>query len=271
MGAGCSSSLVDLGQLDRLARGQSPIHRLDPRAKLLSALAFAVLVVSVDKYALGDLLAFFVFPIFLLVRSNIPPGFVIKRLLAVAPFAVMVGAFNPFFDQEIVLQIGGFGITGGWVSFFSILVRVLLTVGVLILLAATTGIPALGQGAEKLGVPGIFVAQLLGLYRYLFLLAEETARVTRAYRLRAAGRKTPSWRVFSAIVGQLLLRALERAQRVYQAMRLRGFDGDIRRLSSMTFTRKDGLFLFGWVGVFLVLRFFQPAELLGQVALELGR
>ncbi|TAN47887.1 MAG: cobalt ECF transporter T component CbiQ [Rhodospirillales bacterium] len=270
MGAGCASSQFDLGILDRLAQGRSPVHSLDPRAKLLAVLAFAVAVVSVDKYALGDLLVFFIFPFFLLARSNIPPSYVLRRTLAVAPFAVMVGLFNPFLDHQTVLEIGGFAVTGGWVSLATIILRVLLTVSALVLLAASTGIPALGQAGEKLGLPSIFVAQLLGLYRYLFLLVAESRRVHLAFRLRAVSGQRPNWRVFASILAQLLLRSLERAHRVYQAMLCRGFDGEIRRLDHAHFTKRDWVFLLGWLGGFAALRFLHPAEIIGRFVMRLG-
>ncbi|MBI5120710.1 MAG: cobalt ECF transporter T component CbiQ [Rhodospirillales bacterium] len=267
MGGACASSARDFGTLDRWARAQSPIHRLDPRAKLLATLAFALAVVSQDKYALGDQLPFFLFPIFLWARSGVPAGLILRRVLAVAPFAALVGLFNPLFDTRIALELGGLAISGGWISFASILLRSLLTVSALVLLVATTDIPALARAAERLGVPQVFVTQMLGLYRYLFLLADEASRVVLAYRLRAVHGRPPSWRVFAAILGQLLLRSLKRALRVHRAMWLRGFDGEMRRLSALSFRPQDGWFLLGWLIVFALIRFYHPAQWIGGAAL----
>ena len=46
-------------------------------------------------------------------------GDVERKLLAVAPFALFVGILNPLLDRGVLFQMGGFGITGGWVSFAS--------------------------------------------------------------------------------------------------------------------------------------------------------
>ena len=184
MSAGCGATVHGIGALDRLSRGTSPIHTLDPRAKLAVTLAFAIAVASVPKYALDTLLPFAVFPLFMLIQSEIPASFVLRRLAVLAPFAVVAGAFNPLLDTHTVLRIGGVGISGGWLSFVSILVRFVLTIGALIVLAASTGVPALGHAAKKLGAPRALVTQILGLYRYLFLTLEELQRTLLAWRLR---------------------------------------------------------------------------------------
>lgn len=261
----------DLARLDRLARSDSPIHALDPRAKLLAVLAFALAVVSMDKYALGDLLPFFLFPIFLWARSGVSLGLVAGRTLAVAPFALMVGLFNPWLDRQVLLVLGGVDISGGWVSLLSILLRGLLSISALVLLAATTDIPSLGQAARKLGVPSVFVSQMLGLYRYLFLLSEEVQRTHLAWRLRAPETKAPGWKVFAAILGQLLLRSLDRAKRVHQAMALRGFQGVFPYADRLVFRAADGWFLAGWGAALLLVRFGHPAQWLGGFVIGSAR
>jgi len=261
-------SAFDLGTLDRLGRGTSPIHRLDPRAKLLVTFVFILAVVSLDKHAVGDLLPFFLFPMIILARGEVPFRFVARKIAVVAPFAVLVGIFNPLVDREVMLRIGEVGISGGWLSFVSIVLRVVLTIGALLLLVATTGVPALGRAAERLGAPRLFVTQILGLYRYLFLLVDESQRTLRAYRLRAPDGKTPSWRLFARILGQLLLRAVARARRVYDAMLARGFDGEVRLIGDLRFAGRDWAFLVLWIAIFAVLRFLHPARLLGDLLLR---
>jgi cobalt/nickel transport system permease protein len=63
------------------------------------------------------------------------------------------------------------------------------------------------------------------LYRYLTVLGEEAARMTAAREQRACGRPL-ALAGFGALAGQLLLRSFDRAERIYRAMRARGFDGE---------------------------------------------
>ena len=72
------------------------------------------------------------------------------------------------------------------------------------------------------------VTQLLLLYRYIFVLGDEARRMAQARRLRSFGRRGMGWRVYGQMLGQLLLRTFARAQRIYLAMKARGFDGNVR-------------------------------------------
>ena len=92
------TTYFDLGSLDALAYRHSPIHSLDPRAKLITTLIFIVAVVSFHKYTLSGLLPFFVFPVYLFIRADLPAAQVLKKLLIALPFAFFIGIFNPFFD-----------------------------------------------------------------------------------------------------------------------------------------------------------------------------
>jgi cobalt/nickel transport system permease protein len=90
----------DLGYIDTLATGDSPLHRLDPRVKLITTLIFIVAVVSFDKYALSSLVPFFIYPIALISIAGLPAGYLFRRVLLVSPFAVLVGIFNPLIDRQ---------------------------------------------------------------------------------------------------------------------------------------------------------------------------
>jgi cobalt/nickel transport system permease protein len=263
--AGCGISTDGAGAIDRLSSGASPVHTLDPRAKLLVTLVYVIAAASVSKYAVDTLLPFAVFPLIMLSRSGLPPAFVLRRLAVLAPFAVIAGAFNPLLDTHTVLRVAGADISGGWVSLVSILLRFVLTISALIILTASTGIPALACGAAKLGAPRPLATQILSLYRYLFLALEESQNTLLAWRLRNPGGRHPSWRVFSQILGQLLLRSAARASRVHDAMLCRGFGGDVRMLTPLRYTGRDWVFTLGWISAFAVLRFAPPGPVIGAL------
>lgn len=257
--------ILNLGYLDTLARADSPVHRLDPRAKLPAVVLFIVTVVSFDKYTISAMLPFFLFPAAMIAVGDLPVGYLLKRLLWVAPFAVMVGIFNPILDRQVLFEIGSLHITGGWVSFASILLRFTLTVLAGFILIATTGFYAICLALEKIGVPNIFVMQLLFLYRYAFVLVGEAARIGRACKLRAPLRKATSIGTFVSLVGGLFLRTTDRAQRIYRAMCCRGFEGQIHLSARLCWTWKETLFLFGCGVVFIILRLTNPALVLGYL------
>ncbi|MCM8611254.1 cobalt ECF transporter T component CbiQ [Accumulibacter sp.] len=258
------SSLPDLSDLDGLACRDSPIHRLDPRIKLLTTLLFIVCVVSFDKHQLSALLPFAAYPVVLLILARLPPAWILRKLLLAVPFALCVGIFNPLFDRTTLLHIGSLEISGGWVSFASIMLRFALTVSAALILVASTGFDALCLALARLGVPRPFVVQLLLLYRYLFVLVDEALRLSRARAQRSFAGRGMELTVVASLLAQLLLRTLDRAQRIYLAMQCRGFDGEVRLLRRLRIGASDVLFLTGWTAILLALRFLAPAPTLGQ-------
>jgi cobalt/nickel transport system permease protein len=269
--ANIESAFFNIGSLDHLARQASAVHRLDARAKLLTTAVFIVTIVSFGKYEISALLPFFLFPVAIIALADLPPLYLLKKLLLVAPFAFCIGAFNPWFDQQPMLQLGTVEISGGWVSFASILLRFMLTVGAALMLIATTGFTAVCMALERLGAPRAFVLQLLFLHRYLFVLGEEALRLVRARALRSFDGRGMGIRVFGHLAGQLLLRTLDRAQRIHRAMLCRGFDGEIRLLRPMRIGAPEIAFTLGWSALFLTFRLVNLPLWLGHVLAELCR
>lgn len=267
MPAGIESALLDFGGLDGLARLNSSVHRLDPRAKTFTALALAVTAASFGKYDTGRLLPLLAYPVALSAAGGIPARFLFTRLLAASPFVLAVGLANPFLDREIMTTFGPLEISGGWVSFGSIVLRLGLTLSAALLLIATTGMDGVCMALRRMGAPRVFVAQLMLLYRYIFVLGGEAVRMTRAWSLRSFGARRMSPRVFAALTGQLLLRALDRAQRLHMAMLCRGFDGEIRRARTLAFAPADAVFVIGWCAFFAVARFWDLPGLMGRAAM----
>lgn len=261
-------AFYDIGHLDILAEGNTPLHRLDPRAKLLTTAIFVVCVVSFGKYEIAGLLPFFLYPAVVIGLGELPLSFLLKKLLLVSPFVIFIGIFNPWLDREVMVQLGPVGISGGWVSFISLLLRFSLTVGAALLLIATTGFGTICMALEKLGAPQVFTVQLLLLYRYLFVLIAESIRMMRAQALRsfsAKGRIT--YRVFLQMLGNLLLRTIDRAQRIHMAMLSRAFTGEIRIVRQFRFGYKEACFLGGFGGLFLCLRLTDLTALLGRLVI----
>ena len=269
--ASIGGAVQDFRQLDLMATGDTGVHRLEARAKVLVTLAFILAVVSVNKCELAALFLFFLYPLVILAFADLPPRHIARKIVVVLPFALMVGMFNPLFDQTVLIRLGPLGISGGWLSCASILVRSTLTVGAALILVATTGFPAICQALDQLGLPRIFTVQLLFLYRYLFLLSEEGGRTARARELRAFAGKGLGLSSYGSMLSQLLLRTWLRAERVHLAMLARGFVGEFHPRRTTRFGIREFLFLAGWSGLFLIFRLLNVSQLLGAIVIrELG-
>src|SRR5262249_24538064 len=129
-----------------------------------------------------------------------------------------------------------------------ILLKSLAVVSLLLVLWATATPETNFKAAHAVGVPGLLVQLLALSYRYLFLLVEEFRRLPIAMRLRAY-RPRGNWhsyRILGQVTGTLLVLSVERAERVGQAMRCRGFAGRFHSLTAFHTGPRD-------VAVFLIL------------------
>ena len=198
--------------------------------------------------------------------GDLPLGYILRKVVIVIPFALMIGLFNPFFDRQVLMQIGPLDIWGGWLSCFSILLRAILTAGAAIVLVAITGFAAICASLEKMKMPQAFAVQLMFLYRYIFVLTDEAVRTARARQMRATGKRALGIRQFSFLVGHLLLRTWERAERIHMAMLARGFKGKIfAGQKRFHFARSDFLFMGLWFSFFCLVRIYNLPLLLGDL------
>lgn len=260
---------LEIGRMDELGRMDSPVHRLDARVKIVTTLAFVIAVMSFGRYEVSALMALFAYPFALVALGNIPAGYILKKIAIAAPFALCVGIFNPVLDRVPMGMLGSLPVSAGWFSFASILLRFALTVSAGLILIACTGIHRLCEGLEDLGIPRVFVVQLLFLYRYFFVIADEGARMLRSVEMRSAGKRSLGLRTYGTLVGHLLLRSMDRAQRIYRAMVSRGFIGEVRTGLAIRSSYLGGLnwrdaaYLLGWCLFFFLARFWNLAAEIG--------
>lgn len=258
-------AVLDLKRLDLLATGDSVIHRLDARAKVLTTLVFIITVVSFNRYEFTALFPFFIYPVITASLGNLPGGYIVRKILMVIPFAFFVGMLNPLFDRELFVRLGPLAITGGWISCASIIIRTVLTVGAAIILVAVSGFLPVCQALERLGTPRTFTVQLLFLYRYIFVLTEEGARASRARELRSCGRKGLGLASFGPMIGHLLIRTWLRAERIHMAMLARGFTGEFHSRQVSGFGWSGLFYVAGWSALFVVLRLENAAQWMGRL------
>jgi cobalt/nickel transport system permease protein len=223
--SGFSGALSGLNTLELLAGGDTLVHRLHPLAKLTTTMVYVVVVISFGRYEIGALMPFFFYPAVLIPLSGTPCGAIIRRLMPALPFSLFGGVGNMFFDRAPMLMLGGYAITGGVISFASIMIKTVLSVSAVLLLVSTTGVAELSRQLASMGVPDSIVLQFVLTYRYLSVLVEETGSMYTSYILRSADARGVRMRDMGTFVGLLLLRSIDRAERVYSAMKCRGFSG----------------------------------------------
>lgn len=241
---------------DRYYAAESPLHRLDPRVKVLVTVAF---ILSNALLPDGAWAAFGLGWIFLLAAnyaSSLGVDFTFRRSFIALPFMLVAvsAIFAP--SGQPLTEWTWFGIPlvptdTGLIRFGSILLRTWLSVQAGILLVAVTPFPDLIHAFEHLRVPTVLTTIIAFLYRYLFVLTDEVLRLLRARDSRSAaipGQKSGRnifWRAQIAghMAGQLFLRSYERSDRIYNAMLARGYTGQMRTLRAHLMRRRDWLIL----------------------------
>jgi cobalt/nickel transport system permease protein len=209
----------------------SPVARWDPRWKLAALLVAGAAAVSLQSPAVAALAVAAALGLALIAR--VPVAVIAGRagllLLGVATFVALVPLTRPATDP---------GWDFGWVrvsepglaAAAAIALRA-VAVGLLALvLVRTAPLSRTLAAAHALRVPGVLVQVANLAYRYTFLLAAEARRTRVALRARGFRPATTahSYRTMGHAVGSLLVRSGDRADRVADAMRCRGFDGTYR-------------------------------------------
>ncbi|MCU0726220.1 MAG: cobalt ECF transporter T component CbiQ [Planctomycetes bacterium] len=187
-----------------------PLHRLPAGLKLAAATAGVVGLAFAPRDAFAVFGGGAAVVVLLVLLSRVPPGRFLRRLLLVEPFAAgaaLLALFPP----------------GGLLWFLGLLARTTLCLALLILLTLTTRFTDLLGVLRRIRLPRLFVTTLALAHRYLFVLAEEAARLRRARKSRTFSRRRgAAWRGSAAVAAGLFIRSFDRAERVHRAMRARG-------------------------------------------------
>ena len=237
---------------DRYHHGQSPLHSLDPRIKVIVTIGFILSNALLPDGAWIAFLLAWSFIIFANVMSGLGVGFTFKRSFIAFPFALAA--------ITVLFSIPGRPVTSfqflmwdltitdaGFLRFISIVIRSWLSVQMAILLVAVTEFPKIIHALTHLRVPTILTVIISFLYRYLFVLTDEVMRMLRARQARSAAASgvrsggSVAWRARIAghMAGQLFLRSYERSDRIYNAMLSRGYKGELMTIHPHHYHRSD--------------------------------
>jgi cobalt/nickel transport system permease protein len=212
--------------LEQLSAGETGLHRLHPGVKLPAALFFMVTVISFDRYSLGRIVPFLFYPCILIAWGDIPLGLLLRRTALALPFCLFAGISNLIFERTVAVTVGIFPITYGLLSLLTLLLRTLLCVAAVLILIAVTPLTRLTAQLRRFRFPALFVTLLEISYRYIAVLIAEASSMYTAYILRSNGARGIDLAHMGSFIGHLFLRSANRAERVYAAMKCRGYDLD---------------------------------------------
>lgn len=229
--------------IDNFASGDSLIHRLDPRIKIVVAVLFSVVVAVADRNACLATAVCFSLVLLLIARLSVREVFL--RLVAVNVFILFLWLFLPFtYGGEELFNVGPLQASREGIT-YSLLITVKSNtiVVALIALLATSPIITLGHALSHLYVPKKLIHLLFFTVRYLQVLHLEYDRLRDAMKIRAFKPQSNlhTYRSLAYLIGMLLIKSFDRADRIRKAMVCRGFHGEFYLLSHFNLQKGDVL------------------------------
>lgn len=226
--------------------GDSLIHRLDPRARVIVCILFAVVVAVSNRFT--ALLPALMLSLIFIWLAGLPIKAAISRLLIVNAFVLLLWLFIPFtVAGDTLFRVGPLAVTMQGVLFAArITIKANAIMLSLIALLATMSVFTLGGAMGHLHVPGKIVHLVFFTYRYIQVIHQEYDRLVNAMRIRGfhPGNNIHTYKTFAYLVGMLLVKSYDRAERIRAAMLCRGFRGRFYNLSEFSLDAFDVVAMF---------------------------
>ena len=230
---------------ESFSEGKTFIHRLDPRVRLLAAFLFSIVISLSGGFFplfLGLIISFV-----LLISARLPVKTVLLRLLFANIFIFLLWIFIPFtMKGEALVQIGPFNISREGL-FYCILITIKSNAIIIILIALTATMPVftMGRAMSFFKVPSKIVNLFIFSYRYIHAILLEYKRLKEAMEIRGfrPGTNMHTYRSYAYLVGMLIVKSHDRAERVHSAMLCRGFQGKFYDLTEFSIKKSDYLFI----------------------------
>ncbi len=228
-------------------RGQEVEHQLsvvdqfDPRARVVTTIIFALVVVFSKTLWLPFIGLMLAFTFAMSASLNIKRT--MRRVIAMDMFVLVMIIMLPFtMDGTPLFKL--FGLTAsqeGFIHAIGIGLKANAVVLTMLALVGTLEASVLGHALGRLKVPEKLVHLLLFTVRYLDVISREYKAMRKAMKARAfvARNNLHTWRSFGYLIGMLLVRSLERSERIYAAMKCRGYCGKLYLFDTMQWQSRD--------------------------------
>ncbi len=244
--------------IDHHREGNSFVHQADPRLKFIILFVYIFIVVLIPYRERHLFLYLGLIPLLMALGSGISLFHFFGKLSRLYPMVFLISFLLPFFpaNSDRVFHLWVLNIyEHGLQKFFMINVKSVLAMFMSVIITSTTDFNMLLKGMEKLRLPRMMIVILSFMYRFIFLLIDETERMWMAYQSRYIHLPLMHRIKFLARqIGVLFIRTYERGERVYQAMDARGFQGKVYTMNDLSWQKKDtALFLLFATSILLII------------------
>ncbi|HAJ94984.1 MAG TPA: cobalt ECF transporter T component CbiQ [Actinobacteria bacterium] len=206
---------------------------LSVRDKLLITLVNIIFIVSVEKGNFEVLALFGVLAIIVMILFRPDYRRLLKRVFIVFLYPFFISIFIPFTNSGnvlISLDLKLFTVTvtdNGLTLFYTVLIKAFLSILITASLMLSTDEKELLYGLRKIKVPKIIVSIMFLMYRYIFLIREEskTGQMSINSRIFRRSYYTVNKKL-TYLMGNMIIKSFDRAENIYKSMESRGFTGE---------------------------------------------
>lgn len=227
-------------RIERWSLGNSAIHRRHAASKILATLLLLISIATLRQDTEAACVLYLALLVTAAAVAKLPVPAMLWAAAAVLPFALCFA---------VVSALAGDPVRAVW-----LVIRAYLSSFAVLLLIATTPMPALVAGLAWMRAPRFLLQVMQFLYRYLIVLIEEANAMRQAGSARAGSLGTLRFRQAAAAAGVLFARSYARAQAIHRAMLARGFEGRMPVFGEIPFQMTDAGFVAGAVVLVVAVR-----------------
>ena len=258
-------AIYQVHYIDNNSNNNNILNKIHPLVKLIISVIYILFLTSINKYNLTITLAMSIYLIVVSIIGDLSIKNCIKRLKIVLFFLIIIGIANPILDRQVVTSIGIIPITTGMISALTLILKGIFAIISSYFLIVTTGVENICYALKKLHIPNILITIFMLIYRYIIVLLKEVQKIWIAYSLRAPKQKGIHFKAWGSMIGSLMIRSIDKAEVIYQAMELRGFSPDNFFMKNQKIDRTSIIYFMAGLLLLLIIRFIPVFDLIGNI------
>jgi cobalt/nickel transport system permease protein len=244
--------------LDELASQDSPIHNLDGRIKLISAVFIIVIAAFSNNLFIPIILEIFLLIVIKIAKLSYIDSF--KRIALLLPFGGAIIIFQPFIHPGNVLwSYSWLRITDTGLNWAILLItRMIVSLTSIVILSSTSPMQQIVASFRRLKMPKDLAMILSIMVRFLFVFIDELAAIRKSQKSRnfhIHSKLTPyKWRIKQVgySIAMMFVKSYEQGERVYKSMISRGFSDKSDLFNEKTSLEKSDYIYIGTIIVLVI-------------------
>lgn len=213
-------------------REDSWLHNWEIRSKLISLSIYVFGLMCLNKPIL--LACNYLFLLLILLTMGMKILEITKKTISIFPFLVLI-------SLPIIFG-AGFPIDYGRVEMaLNISLKAINSISIMFIMFFTQDTNTLFKGLGNMRISKVLISILFLSWRYLFLLIENFSQLNRSLKSRLFKAKLNKniFKIYSSIMGGMIIKSIDTSENVYKAMESRGFKGELYVGKAETIKKKD--------------------------------